>query len=99
MNINKALQLYSISKLQQFKLMLPEKYLGKFIVKFGHEFAESDESMTNSKTRRVDNYGVQVDGRWSVEGTIWEEDADKFYSFLKNFCSTNSIDFQKAIDW
>ena len=73
---------------------LPKEQVFDFMEKFGVVFSRKFEGST--KQVKTINYSSNfIDSKsWHLKITIWENDENKFYDFLKSFCEEKNLSFR-----
>lgn len=73
-------------------IVVPEQYVGDFVIKFGVEFAVNTvEEETVAK--EVDYYYSHPAG-WHVGVSITSSKKDQLYQFIRNFCRDKGLSFR-----
>ncbi len=94
MKENKTFDCEILWQYVRLKVLIPKKYIWKFMKAFGEAFAVNDAMGDLGKQiKTVDNYENWRDG-WHITVTFLEDDEDKFYQFFHSFCRKNKLTFK-----
>jgi hypothetical protein len=75
------------------EVTIPEEFVWEFMKEYGCTFALEDLMEGGTRVVTVQNYYNHPNG-WHVEVKVWENDEQKFYNFLKNFCGERGLTFR-----
>jgi hypothetical protein len=84
-----TIKTYASKVLISKELIIPEKYVGEFIVEFGKKFAVRDETL-GMVTKKVDDYYEHPNG-WHVTVSLQKEHEPNFTVFMHDFCKNKDF--------
>jgi hypothetical protein len=77
-------------------ISIPKENVWIFVESFGREFAQQDPMEGVVFFRVIHKYHHIIGSPdFTIEVEIWEDEEEKFNSFLKRFCEARSIPFSK----
>lgn len=88
--MKKELSVYHTHTVFCAEIVMPEAYIGKFIIKFGVEFGKKDFATNVFSEKKVDDYGYHPNG-WYVVVSVSEREKEKLAEFIEKFCQENAL--------
>lgn len=76
------------------EVVIPEQYVGDFIVKFGLKFGRKDGGHGGFNLATVDRYYHHQNG-WHIAVTIDAREVTDFNQFIKAFCLNHNLKFEE----
>ena len=73
-------------------VVIPKDFVWEFILAFGEEFAVQDSHL-GKVFKTIDGYYDHPNG-WHIQLSVYENDEDRFYDFLKKFCEDRDLLFR-----
>ena len=89
-------KLHDVVQCVSVTVLMSEKLVADFLTAFGDAFATKDLTEGVSYTKRVDDYHRVNADNWSVTVTVDSSQSKELLSFLKKFCGTRKLVFNRG---
>lgn len=74
-------------------VVIPEKHAWNFMKEFGKAFAIKNDCEGYMVDKPVDAY-YTYPASFHIQVSVWENDEERFYDFLRAFCSARNLSFR-----